>query len=136
MDMRTMSRNDAVFSLGYHIIFCPKYHHAVLTDAIAVELKRIIAETCAVYGWELQAIEVRPDHVHVLVQADPTTAPVQMAQTLKSISAVHIFHAFPKLKGRKFWGSGLWSRGTYYATVGHISDDAIRRYIQSRKDRA
>ena len=128
-----MSRNHAVFSLGYHIIWCPNYRHAVLDDAVAVELKRIIAETCCVYGWELQEIEVMPDHVHIFVQADQTTAPVQIAQTLKSISAVPIFHAFPKLKGRKFWGSGLWSRGTYYATVGHIFETAIRQYFESQK---
>jgi len=133
--MRTMSSNHAVFALGYHIIWCPKYRHAVFDDALAIELKRIIAETCSVYGWELQEIAVMPDHVHVFVQADHLTAPVEIAKTLKSISAVHIFHAFPKLKGRKFWGSGLWSRGTYYATVGHISEEAVRRYIESQKER-
>jgi putative transposase len=101
-----MSTNHAVFSLGYHIIWCPKYRQAVLDEAVAIALKRIIAETCSVYAWELQEIEVMPDYVHIFVQADPTTAPVQIAQTLKSISAVHLFHTFPKLKGRKFWGSG------------------------------
>ena len=133
--MRTISSNHAVFSLGYHIIWCPKYRHAVLDEALAIELKHIIAETCSVYGWELQTIEVMPDHVHIFVQADHLTAPVEIAKTLKSISAVHLFHIFPKLKGRKFWGSGLWSRGTYYATVGHISEDAVRRYIESHKER-
>lgn len=88
------------------------------------------------YGWQLQEIEVMPDYVHVFVQADHTTAPVQIAQTLKSISAVHIFDAFPKRKGRKFWGSGLWSRSTYYATVGHISEAVIRQYIESQKRRS
>jgi putative transposase len=134
--MQTISSNHAVFSLGYHLIWCPKYRHAVLDDAVAIALKRIIAETCSVFGWELQAIEVMPDHVHIFVQADPMTAPLQIAQTLKSISAVHLFHTFPKLKGRKFWGSGLWSPGTYFATVGHISEAAIRRYIESQKSRA
>ena len=133
--MRTISSNHAVFSLGYHIIWCPKYCHAVLGDAVAIELKHIIAETCSVYGWELQAIDVMPDHVHIFVQADHLTAPVAIAKTLKSISAVHIFHRFPKLKGRKFWGSGLWSGGTYYATVGHISEESIRRFIESHKER-
>lgn len=130
-----MSSNHVVFSLGYHIIWCPKHRHIVLDNALAIELKHIIAETCSVYGWELQAIEVMPDHVHIFVQADHLTAPVEIAKTLKSIAAVHIFHVFPKLKGRKFWGSGLWSRGTYYATVGHSSEDAVRRYIESQKER-
>ena len=131
-----MSKDNAPFSFDYHIIWCPKYRHGVLDGPIAIELKRILAETCSVYGWLLQEIEVMPDHVHVFVQADHTTAPLQIARTLKSISAVHLFHAFPKLKGRKFWGSGLWSRGTYYATVGHIAEEVIRKYIESQKTRS
>lgn len=123
-------------SIGYHIIWCPKYRHPVLVDAVEVELRHILTETCAVYEWNIQGLEIMPDRVHIFVQADHTTAPVTIAQTLKSISAVHIFNAFPKLKGRKFWGSGLWSRGTYYASVGHISEDAVRRYIESQKLRA
>ena len=134
--MLTLSREHAIFSLGYHIIWCPKYRHPVLDEAVAIELKHIIAQTCVVYGWKLQSIEVMPDHVHIFVQASPTTAPGEIAKTLKSISAVHIFNVFPNLKGRKFWGSGLWSRGTYYATVGHISEEVVRKYIESQKTRA
>jgi putative transposase len=80
-------------------------------------------------------MEILPDHVHMFVQANHLTAPVEIAKTLKSISAVHIFGRFPKLKGRRFWGSGLWSRGTYYASVGHISEESIRKYIDSQKER-
>lgn len=133
--MKTTSSSHAVFSLGYHIIWCPKYRHSVLIGAVADELKRNLAETCT-YGWSLEEIEVMPDHVHIFIQADHLTAPVNISKTLKSISAVHIFRKFPKLKARRFWGSGLWSRGTYYATVGHISEDVIRRYIETQKDRA
>lgn len=76
-----------------------------------------------------------PGYVHLFIQADPSTAPSQIAATLKSISAVHIFTAFPQLKGRKFWGSGLWSPSTYYGSVGHVSEQTVRRYIQDQKKR-
>ncbi|MFW0860473.1 MAG: IS200/IS605 family transposase [Dehalococcoidia bacterium] len=128
-----MSSNHATYSLGYHIIWCPKYRHQVLEDAVAIELRRIISETCSVYKWTLEALEILPDHIHIFVQANHLTPPMEIAKTLKSISAVHIFNKFPKLKGRRFWGSGLWSRGTYYASVGHISEESIRKYIESQK---
>jgi putative transposase len=134
--MKTMSTKHAKFSLGYHIIWCPKYRRPVLKDAVAVELKKILAEVCCAYEWKLQSLEIMPDHVHIFVQADPQVAPVDIAKTLKSISAVHLFHKFPKLKSRKFWGSGLWSRGTYYTTVGHITEDAVRKYIETQKNRS
>lgn len=130
-----MSTNHAKFSLGYHIIWCPKYRHQILKDTIEIELKQVLAETCAHYEWKLEALDIMPDHVHIFVQADPQTAPVEIAKTLKSISAVHLFNRFPKLKSRKFWGSGLWSRGTYYATVGHITEEVVKKYIETQKSR-
>ena len=131
-----MSTNHAKFSLGYHIIWCPKYRHQILQDVIAVELKQVLAETCAHYEWQLISLEIMPDHVHIFVQVSPQIAPVEIAKTMKSISAVHLFNRFPKLKNRKFWGSGLWSKGTYYATVGHITEDSVRKYIETQKSRA
>ena len=66
-----MSTNHAKFSLGYHVIWCPKYRHQILVDAIEIELKQILAETCAHYKWSLVSLEVMPNHVHIFVQADP-----------------------------------------------------------------
>jgi putative transposase len=133
--MQNKTSVHATHSIGYHLIWCPKYRHPVLVGAVEIELKKILAQTYMAYDWELEALEIMPDHVHLFLQADHLTAPVIIAKTLKSISAVHIFNKFPKLKARKFWGSGLWSRGTYYASVGHISEEAIRQYIETQKDR-
>lgn len=132
---RFKTKPHSVYEIGYHIIWCTKYHNKVLVGPIEVACKRIIGETCAVYGWPLKEIEVMSDHVHLFVESDPQTAPSQIARTLKSISAVSLFKEFPKLKGRKFWGSGLWSASTYYGSVGHISEETVRRYIQTQKER-
>src|SRR5699024_188692 len=133
--MFTKSTRHSVFDLQYHIAWCPKYRNAVLDGQVEIELKKIIAESCAHYGWGLEEIEVMPDHVHLLVSADPDTRPNEIAKTLKSISAVKLFSEFPTLKKKKFWGSGLWSSSTYYGSVGHNDEEVIRKYIQSQKIR-
>lgn len=132
--METITTGHAVTKIGYHIIWCTKYRHQILTNLVEIELKQILAETCKVYDWKMRSIEVMPDHVHLFIQSDHTVAPVQIVQALKSISAVHIFHKFPFLKGNKFWGSGLWSKGCYYSTVGHISEETVLRYIETQKE--
>ena len=48
--MQILTSSHAKHSLGYHIIFCPKYRHQVLEGAIEVELKRILVETCKAYS--------------------------------------------------------------------------------------
>ncbi len=107
-----MSKNHEKFSLGYPIIWYQKYRHQILKDATEVELKRVLAETCAHYEWKLESLEIMPDHLHIFVQANPQTAPVEIAKTLKSISAVHLFNKIATLKSRKFCRSGLGSRDT------------------------
>ena len=70
-----------VYELGYHIIFCTKYRHAVLDGAVGVTCKNVIAETCVAYGWGLGEIEVMPDHVHLFVSAPPQVSPAEIATT-------------------------------------------------------
>ncbi|MFB2878077.1 transposase, partial [Floridanema aerugineum] len=60
---------------------------------------------------------------------------VEIAKTMKSISAVHLFQTFKDLKKRRFWGSGMWSDSTFYSSVGGASEEAVKRYIDSQKRR-
>ena len=131
--MQYLSSSHAKHSIGYHIIFCPKYRNAVFQKPVDVSLKTILHKTATCYGWKIHPLEVMPDHVHIFIQSDHTTAPVDIAKTLKSVSAVALFREYPTLKRKRFWGSGLWSRGVFYSAVGHISEDAVRKYIETQK---
>ena len=133
--MEMEKSSHAIYELGYHIIWCTKFRHKVLTHRVEVDCRNVIAQTCVAYGWKLEEIEVMSDHVHVFVRTDHMTAPVEVAKTLKSISALHLFTKHPTLKRSKFWGTGLWSPSTYYGSVGHISEDIVRKYIQTQKER-
>jgi putative transposase len=130
-----MSSKHSEYALGYHIIWCTKYRKGVLVNAVEVECKHILSQVCAEYGWLLPSLEIMPDHVHCFVKADPSTCPMEIAKTLKSISAVYLFTKFSSLKKRSFWGSGLWSRSTYYGSVGSISEETVRRYIELQKEK-
>lgn len=76
--MDVKSSSHATYKIGYHIIWCTKFRHEVLIDAIEVKAKRCIAEAHVAYGWKIPSLEVMPDHVHCFVQAPPTVAPVDI----------------------------------------------------------
>lgn len=131
--MRKISENNCIHELGLHLVFCTKYRKPIFTGVIEIELREILGQTCAEYGWKVRALEIMPEHVHLFIQVGPEDRPNDVSRTLKSISAVHIFGKFPKLKGRKFWGSGLWSRGCYYGSVGNVNEETIKNYIENQK---
>ena len=125
--------DHAVSMLGLHLIWCTKYRKPVLAQPpVQILVKNIIGQACAEYGWICIDVEVMPDHVHLFVQINHTDRPADVLRTLKSLTAVAVFTAFPKIKAQKCWGSGLWSRGAYYASVGNVSQETISKYIQEQ----
>lgn len=119
--------------IGIHIVWCTKFRHPVMKDGVDVIVKQSIAQTCADNDWKVIDMEVMPDHIHIFIQIHPSDTPSNVVKILKSTSAIAVFYSFPNLKGQKFWGSGLWSRGTYYGSVGQISQDTIIKYIDGQK---
>ena len=73
-----------------------------------------------------------PDHIHIFLSAKPTVAPTDIVRTLKSISAIKIFEEYPELK--KFYArcGSLWSKGYFVSTIGNVSSQTIKRYIQNQ----
>ena len=61
----------AVFSLKYHVVWCSKFRRSVLTPPFDERLKQVLAEVAEDHGMTIHALEVRPDHVHLFVEADP-----------------------------------------------------------------
>jgi putative transposase len=132
--MKYRTTDHSVYNLNYHIVLVTKYRNKVLFGPVEAFLKTQMYHICTTYGWEILALEVMPDHVHLFVSFPPKIAPVVVARTIKSILAIAVFRQFPSLKRKRFWGSGLWSRGTYYGSAGTVSGATIMRYIEQQKN--
>ena len=63
--MRKYKRaNTSVFSLSYHLIWCPKYRRGLLVGDLKVRLEEIVKEAIYSLGGVLLELEIMPDHVH------------------------------------------------------------------------
>ena len=62
---------NCVYQTAYHAVWCPKYRKAILTGAIASEMKSLIEAICLERQWSILALEVQPDHIHLLVSIPP-----------------------------------------------------------------
>ena len=131
--LKQINKNYSVSQLGVHFVWCTKYRHKVLINLAEEIVKQTIVEACMQYEYNLISLEVMPDHVHCLIQLPPTEAPVNVAKTLKSLTAIAVFSKCKDLKKNKFWGSGLWSNSTYYGSVGETTQEVLKNYIEAQK---
>ena len=110
-----------------------KNRHKILTTEIEAYLKTLFQEIAENKGFDVIMMEVgEQEHVHVFVSAHPKVAPSYIVKMLKGISGRKLFLAFPEIKER-LWNGQLWNSSFYLETVGSISEDVIKRYIENQQ---
>ena len=127
---RYKTNAGAVFSLKYHLVWCPKYRRKVLVSPIDDRLKELIAETAEQHDMTVHSMEVMPDHVHLFVEADPSLCVAEIANRFKGRSSRMLRQEFVSLRSRL---PTLWSRSYYAGSVGAVSETVVRRYIEAQK---
>jgi putative transposase len=120
----------AVFSLKYHIVWCPKYRRPVLVKPVARRLKALLQEKAAELEMTIHVMEVMPDHVHLFVEANPMLCVAEIVNRLKGCTSHELREEFPFLRSRL---PTLWSRSYYAGSVGSVSEAVVRKYIEGQK---
>lgn len=118
-------------NIRYHIIWCPKYRRKVLVGDVEQRLKEILPEIARNMECTIETMEVMPDHIHIFLRGIPTLPVHLIVKNLKAISARTLRSEFPHLK-RKM--NSMWTRSYYCESIGSISEQAIRRYIENQRN--
>ena len=120
----------AVFSLKYHVVWCPKYRRSVLMPPVDERLKQLIGEVALEHDFFVHELEVMPDHVHLFVECDPTRSVAEIVNRFKGATSRFLRQEFPHLRSRL---PTLWSRSYFVSSVGAVSESAVRKYIENQK---
>ena len=122
--------SHAVYDLKYHMVWIPKYRKMILRGELAERIKTTFQEISERYGFEIDTMEVKDDHVHLFLSAPPRYSPAEIVQMMKSISAKMVFKQFPEVK-KQLWGGEFWGDGYFVRSVGDkVTSEVIRRYIK------
>lgn len=127
MDYRYGSHT--VFNIEYHFVWVTKYRYKVLTGDVAQRLIELIRQTCEAFEIRIIKGVVSKDHVHVLLSAPPTMAPSEIMRRIKGRTSNKLFEEFPLLK-KRYWGKHFWARGYFCTTVGQITEEMIKAYLE------
>ena len=124
--------SHTIYDIKYHVIWVTKYRYKVLNKQISSRLRELIRQGCEARGITIVRGSIGKDHVHMLIGCSPNIAPSKIVQYLKGRSSRLIQDEFPELK-KKYWGQHLWARGYFCATVGSVTEETIKRYIESQE---
>ena len=117
--------------LKYHIVWCTKYRRKVLSDNIQERLKELLFEKAEELSYKIEAMETMEDHVHVFVQGSTKDSVHRIVSQLKGYTSFNLRLEFSELKSRL---PCLWTRSYYAGTVGHVSEETVRKYIENQKN--
>ena len=128
--MNYKSNANVVYRCIYHVVWTPKYRRAVLVDGVDERLKTILADVLTETKCDLMALEIMPDHVHLLVQVDPQFGIHKLVKLAKGRSSRLLRSEFPWLKSRL---PTLWTNNYFVATVGGAPLEIVKQYVENQK---
>lgn len=123
------------YDLKIHLIWITKYRYKLLKGPVGYRLRELIRQGCEAQGIQIIDGNIRADHVHLLLSIPPSMSVSQVAQYLKGRSSHLLQDEFPQLK-KRYWGQHMWGRGYFCATVGAVTEDMIKAYIENQEDDA
>ena len=114
--MDSSSLSHTRYKCQYHIVFIPKYRKRIMYGRLKADVIEIVeGEVCA-------------DHVHLCLSIPPSEKVSDVVGYIKGKSALMIHDKYPESVNG--WSKAFWARGYYVATVGNITEDAVKEYIQ------
>ena len=128
--------SHSIYECKYHIVFCPKYRYRIFVDDIAEYTRQQIYQLCRQKELlEVLELNVKSDHVHLVMSIPPKYSVSNTMVYLKGKLALKLFQRYEHL-GRRYWGRHIWARGYCVSTIG-LDEEKIRLYVkwQDKKDK-
>jgi putative transposase len=94
---------------------------------VASRCGQLLDQVAVEHGWVIVAKEVMADHVHLFVRVGLIDAPAQVVRAFKGRTARVGRQEFAYLRG---FARVLWSPSYFAASVGCVSESAVRRYVE------
>ena len=120
----------SVCNINYHMVWSVKYRRKVLSADKEQFLKELVQEIATDKGFTVHLFECgQCDHVHCFVTAPPKLSITTIVKYLKGITGRKLLEQYPDLR-EALWKGQLWNHSYYVETLGSVSEDSIRKYIE------
>lgn len=118
--------NHTVSLINYHLVWCPARRKKVLVGDIRKRLRALLHQKCDELDFEIVALEIDADHVHLFVGTAPDVSPSTVMHRLKGYTSRVLRDEFKGLNALP----SLWTRSFFVSTAGNVSRETVMKYIE------
>ncbi|MHC5613422.1 MAG: IS200/IS605 family transposase [Nostoc sp.] len=118
---------DAGIKATVHLVWIPCRRRKIFANNEELKLRciQIFQSVANDNKWVIKAMEVAPDHVHLLVEYDPHHSISQVVKAFKGRSSRYLRQEFPELMRLP----SLWTHSDMFDTTGKVSTQKVLEYI-------
>ena len=113
-----------VYSIRYHIVWCVKYRHKIISEEIENRLIEILNKIADDNKFQILECNTDKDHIHI--NCSPQHYIPDMIKALKGVSARLLIKEYGEELKKKLWGGHLWNPSYFVATVSENTEEQIR----------
>ena len=122
-----MNLKKATKTCKFHVTWIPKYRGGFLVGLINYHVRNAILYKSVELGVKIENMELMPDHIHLFISINYTQNISYIVQQLKGYSSYVVRKELKLTKYKALWGSGYFCE-----SIGHISENVIKKYIDNQ----
>lgn len=128
------SKNRHKYLLQYHVIFVCKYRKKLfLSERISDDIKQFSYEICQKHNIIIKYMETDKDHIHYMIETEPTISISKVVNLMKSYTAYHIWKKHIYYLTNYFWKERtFWTDGYLVCSIGNVSEKMLKEYIENQ----
>ena len=132
-DLKYQTYSHVKTRLRYYLIFSTKFRRKCLDaihDIVIDAFRKIEAKS----NFDIFAIELDEDHVHMLISFKPHYSIEQVVKRLKQMSTFYIYQKEHEYLKKFYWKQKnvLWTHGYFCSTIGEVSEKKLIKYIENQ----
>ncbi len=121
------------YDIEYHIVWTTKYRYRVIVGKIAERARKLVIQSCNSMNVNIIKGSIGKEHIHLLVSCPPSLSVSKLVQQLKGKTSRTLQIEFKELR-KRYWGRHLWASGYFCRSVGTVTRNIIKEYIENQED--
>ena len=123
----------SVYNIHYHLVLITKYRRRCITPEMALYLEAQYKRLLESWDCELLECSGEPDHLHLLISANPKIQPSKMVNSLKTATSRLVRKQFAEHIKHFYWKPVFYSRSYCLVSCGGAPLKIIRQYLEQQE---